>query len=78
MLDWRIDVWSSPDHDDLVAEIYLAGQFVALVDQEDGPDNLRISFAPNADVLGRMPLDQFESAIQQAKNRLDKLRRQDP
>jgi hypothetical protein len=55
-MNWRVDVWSSPDHEELIANIYFGDQFVALVDQEARSSNLHISFADNTDALRRIPL----------------------
>jgi hypothetical protein len=58
-MNWRVDLWSSPYHEELIADIYFGDQFVALVDQEARSSNLHISFADNTDALRRIPLYQL-------------------
>ena len=78
MSNWRINAWSSPDHADLVAEVYIGDEFVCLIDQEDGVDSLRVEWSSDIGKLGRVSLAEFEDAINRAKLRLIELRRVPP
>lgn len=40
----KITVCSDTDYNQLIAEIYIDGKFVALISQENGADNLQIEF----------------------------------
>lgn len=41
----KIIVCSDTDYEQLIAEIYIDGKFVALLSQDDGIDNLSVEFA---------------------------------
>ena len=74
--DIEIRVWSNFDYEKLIAEIYYKGKYVALINQDDGLDNLKIEF-PGADeegdsVLREIDLSVFEEALELAKGELAK------
>jgi hypothetical protein len=67
-------VASSPECDKLVVEIYFDGKFVALINQEKGPDDLEIEF-PNTNLVENViarnvPLKGFLEAVEIACQRL--------
>ena len=72
----EIEILLSSDvsYEKIVAEIYVKGKFVALLNQDNGKGDLRIEFpGPNFDseqVLRSVNLELFELAIEKAKARL--------
>ena len=65
---------SDPNYENFVAEIYYNGIFIALLNQDDGINNLKIEF-PGADVIEEMVLRKmdiaiFEEGLALAKKRL--------
>ena len=65
---------SDCDYEKLVAEIYYDGKFIALLNQDEGIDKIRIEF-PGAVVLEEMVLRKmdlavFEEGLALAKKRL--------
>ena len=40
----KITICSDTDYEQLIAEIYIDGKFVALISQENGADNLQLEF----------------------------------
>ena len=44
--NFTITIASDQEHEQVFAEIYCHGKFVALVSQEEGADRLRIEFPP--------------------------------
>jgi hypothetical protein len=69
----EVTIASDTDYKDLVAEIYCDGKFVALINQDNGVDDLRLEFPahskPSA-VCSSVGLDWFVDAIQKAKDHL--------
>ena len=70
-----IQVWSNVDYEKLVVEMYHKGKFVALLNQDDGLDNLKIEF-PGPDrvedmVLRKIDLSVFEKALELAKREIN-------
>jgi hypothetical protein len=73
---FHIIVASPSDYEELVAEIYVGGKYVALISQEEGGERLKIEL-PGTDldegVIQRVVnLDVFLQAIAAAKARLIK------
>lgn len=71
---FAVMIASPPDHDELVAEIYYGGRFVALINQERGPglfelETPRSAFAEK-DILRKVDLEGFKNAVETACNRL--------
>ncbi len=67
-------VASDIDYDKLIVEIYFEGRFVALLNQDRGPDNVTIEF-PSPDqsdsaIVRAVPLDGFMEAISRARDLL--------
>ncbi|WP_169566028.1 hypothetical protein [Sneathiella limimaris] len=75
-IESEIEIILSSDYqyEQLVAEIYIAGKYVALLNQDAGSDRLRIEFAnPKLDrnhVVNSVSLDLFMVAVERAKVRL--------
>jgi len=72
--DIEILLSSDINYKELVVEIFYNGKFIALINQDNGIDNLIIEF-PNSnikeDMISReISLDIFEEALKLAKNRL--------
>ncbi len=68
-----VTIASDTDYQQLVAEIYCDGKFVALISQDHGPDDLRLEFPTNSDpsaVCSSVGLDWFLDAVQKAKEQL--------
>ena len=75
---FSIDVGSDQDHEDLVAEIYYEGEFVAMITQEDGVDRMQFEIHPRRDGEPWLFLfSDFQDAVQSASRRLWELRRVD-
>ena len=72
---YQIQVWSSPDHDQLVAEIYIDGRFIGLLSQENWPDpTMTLEWGDDPKVAGmKVELTVFEQALAAAKARLVRL-----
>lgn len=69
-----IRICSDLDYENLIAEIYCDGKFVALISHEGDASNLRIEF-PGSDqneeaIARQVDLDSFEQAVQEAKQKL--------
>lgn len=72
--DIEILLSSDSEHDKLTAEIFYKEKFIALLNQDDGGENLRIEF-PAANVkedrvLRQIDLATFERGVDLAKKRL--------
>lgn len=65
---------SDSDYEELTAEIFYNGKFVALLNQDNGVENLRIEFpATNVEedmVLRRIDLATFEEGLELAKKKI--------
>ncbi len=65
-----------PGYEDLIAEIYFNGEFVALVSQEAGIDSLDIHLhSRKGGESWRFKLKEFENALERVKHRLWELRK---
>ncbi|MCA9451428.1 MAG: hypothetical protein WBO24_08160 [Nitrospirales bacterium] len=65
---------SDCDYEKLVAEIYYDGKFIALLNQDEGPEKLKIEF-PGKEVQEEMvwrkiDLDIFTKGLEMAKKKL--------
>jgi len=78
MTTWRVSVCSSPNHEDLVADISLGEDFICQLDQEDGVERLHVTWSPRLASLGRMRLTELEDAIHRARLRLIELKKATP
>ena len=72
----KIDIIISSDSDfeELTVEIFYDGKFVALLNQDEGLDKIKIEF-PSIDVkedkvLRKMDLSTFEKALSEAKRKI--------
>lgn len=63
----KILVASDVDYEELIAEIYCDDKFIALLQQEDGKENLKIEFQPN---LKPINFEWFQNALIEAKSTL--------
>ena len=72
--DIEIEVWSNVDYERLIAEIYYKGKFIALLNQDDGLDRLKIEFAGpeliEDKVTRKIDLAVFEEALELAKQKI--------
>jgi hypothetical protein len=70
---YSVTIWSHPDYEHLVAELYVNGDHCGLVSQEGGPNSALSLEVPGA---GSVPsalvvnLELFEKAVHEAKRRL--------
>lgn len=66
------------DYNELCAEIHYDGQFVAIIDQEKGLENLEISlFDPNNQKCWTFEFSEFVEFLLLAKRRLIEMQKQD-
>jgi hypothetical protein len=63
----KIVIASDVDYEKLIAEIYHNDEFIALLQQEDGADNIKVEFSPD---LVSLNLEWFQNALNKAKNKL--------
>ena len=66
-------IFSHPDYDRVVMELYCDGKYIGFIDQDEGPDRLRLVFPEkfNPSSMSRsVYLDWFLGAVQKAKDRL--------
>jgi len=72
--EFTIVIASDSEHDEVFAEIYFQGKFVALVSQEKGLDQLRVEFpSSNIDesmVVREVDVDGFKQALITAAKKL--------
>lgn len=74
--DFEVNIGSDEDYEDLIAEVLYQGEFVCLISQETGFDDLNIEIHPRADGQPwEFKLSDFEAAVAQAVKRLRELRR---
>lgn len=75
-INFEFSVGSDLDFEDLIADIGFENKLVALLTQEEGLQNLRIRiFPPENQEFWDFRLDEFETVIQKAKERLWQLRK---
>ena len=73
---FRIEIVGDIDYEDLVADIYFEDQFLLMLSQEKGFENMQIEINTKQNQkLLVFKLSEFEEAINFAKNRLWELRR---
>ncbi len=73
---FRIDIVGDLEYDDLIADIYFDNQFVAMLTQKNGFENMEIEIHPSTtSECWQFKLSEFEVAIQHAKKRLWELRK---
>ncbi|PQK93073.1 hypothetical protein [Pantoea ananatis] len=63
----KIVIASDVDYENLIAEIYCDNIFIALLQQDNGINDLRIEFSSDINTLN---LDWFQNALNEAKKKL--------
>ena len=63
----KIVIASDVDYENLIAEIYLNDEFIALLQQENGVDDLKVEFASN---IISVNFDWLQNALNEAKRKL--------
>ncbi|EKM5716655.1 hypothetical protein B1H42_13775 [Enterobacter cloacae subsp. cloacae] len=63
----KIVIASDVDYENLIAEIYLNDEFIALLQQENGVDDLKVEFASN---INSVNFDWLQNALNEAKRKL--------
>ena len=72
---FKITICSDQEYKELIAEVYFLENIVAIIDQEDGFNNLRISIFPNKIENWNFLFLEFMEALEYAKKRLWELRK---
>ncbi len=74
--DFEILLVSASDYEKLTVEIFYKGKFIALLNQDEGVDNLKIELSgENVDedmVLRKIDLDVFLTGVELAKQKIIK------
>lgn len=63
----KIIIASDIDYEKLIAEIYCNDEFIALLQQEDGIDDIKVEFSSNINALD---LDWLQNALYEARKKL--------
>lgn len=63
----KIVIASDVDYENLIAEIYRDDEFIALLQQEDGVNDIKIEFSSNINAIN---LDWLQNALNEAKKKL--------
>ena len=66
---FEIIIGSPIDYVELVAYIVINGKHIALLNQDDGKDKMKIEFFSGTE-LGKIDIDVIIEALQEAKNEL--------
>ncbi len=70
---WDVVVLSEPSYEHLVAELHYQGQFLLLLDREQGRDTVCVAFPDQSGKLGsRMLLDDFVERLRAAAEDLNR------
>ncbi|MDB6081217.1 MAG: hypothetical protein JWO53_489 [Chlamydiia bacterium] len=73
---FKIIMSSDVGYDELCAEIFYEGQFVAIVTQEEGLENMRIEIAPSLDKKAwNFKFSEFEKVLNSARTALWEMRK---
>ncbi len=73
---FKIIMSSDIDYDELCAEIYYENQFVAIINQEKGLENLEIEiYPPQETKFWHFKYSEFEEILKQARKTLCKMRK---
>ncbi|MBI5432004.1 MAG: hypothetical protein HZA52_04155 [Planctomycetes bacterium] len=76
---FRITIGSDPDHEDLVGELYFAGQIVCVLTQERGYEAMEIELhVPRGEQKSVLPAAAFFEALEHLRKRMQELRRIEP
>ena len=62
-----IIIASDVDYENLTAEIYCNNNFIALLQQENGVDDIKVEFSS---CVGALNIDWLQNALNEAKNKL--------
>ncbi|MBN7121126.1 hypothetical protein BSU01_05275 [Erwinia billingiae] len=63
----KIIISSDIDYEKLIAEIYCNDEFIALLQQEDGINDIKVEFSSNINALD---LDWLQNALHEARKKL--------
>lgn len=63
----KIIIASDIDYENLIAEIYCNDEFIALLQQEDGKDAIKVEFSPDFKVIN---LELLQNILFEAKKKL--------
>lgn len=63
----KVVIASDVDYENLIAEIYCDERFIALLQQEDGEDNIKVELSPN---IGAIDYDWLQNALSEARKKL--------
>lgn len=63
----KVVIASDIDYENLIAEIYCGEEFIALLQQEDGEDNIKVELSPN---IGAIDYDWLQNALSEARKKL--------
>ncbi|WP_241613746.1 hypothetical protein [Rosenbergiella epipactidis] len=63
----KIVIASDVDYENLIAEIYQNDEFIALLQQEDGINDIKVEFSSNISVID---FDWLQNALNEAKIKL--------
>jgi len=71
-----VHVWSHVDYEDLIAEILVGGELLALVSEERGPALIDVEIFPRSDgAPWKLTLDELRAAIDGGAARLREMTR---
>lgn len=63
----KIVIASDVDYEDLIAEIYCDGEFIALLQQEEGKEQMKVEFTPGGKPVN---FEFLQNALVEAKKAL--------
>lgn len=66
----RLEVWSNTAYEFLIVEIYREHEYIGLIHQEKGPEQLVVEFAANTGAQTRIEYDWLLGALQAARAKL--------
>lgn len=72
---YKVIVCSDVNYEELIAEIYIDDNFIALLSQEEGDTKTKIEFFSNGVEKLSVDLNIFEEALNYAKQRLGDMRK---
>jgi phage pi2 protein 07 len=74
--NFEYSIASDVDYEDLIADIGFNNNLVAILSQEEGFENMKITiYPPQNSEYWNFQLDEFQDVIQKAKNRLFELKK---
>jgi len=63
----KVVIASDVDYENLIAEIYRNDEFIAILQQEDGINDIKVEFSSNISALN---FDWLQNALNEAKRKL--------